>query len=96
MWKKYGALQYIECLGDDLHPNMGKHKILTFSKMTKLKKGETVWYSFIIYKSKAHRNKVNAKVMKRFEKEKEKYKDMVMPFDMRRMAYGGFKAIVDL
>ena len=95
LWKKHGALQYFECIGDDLKPDTQGTKILTFPKMTKLKKGETVWFSFIVYKSKAHRNKVNAKVMKEFEKNKEECNEMKMPFDMKRMAWGGFKAKVE-
>ncbi|KAA0205792.1 DUF1428 domain-containing protein [Candidatus Uhrbacteria bacterium] len=96
MWMKYGALEYFECQGDDLNPNtdMGGMKALTFPQMTKLKKNETVWFSFIVYKSKKHRDQVNKKVMAQMSKDAEKYKDMKMPFDMRRMAYGGFKAIV--
>lgn len=93
IWKKHGALSYKECMGDDLHNKMPG---LTFPKLTKLKKGETVWFSFITFKSKAHRDVVNKKVMKIFE---EKYTegDMNdMPFDMKRMSYGGFKTIVDL
>lgn len=94
VWKKHGALQYFECVGDDLNPKIEGVKILTFPKMVKPKPDETVFFSFIIYKSKAHRNAVNRKVMKEmkeFEKTKGK---MEMPFDVRRMAYGGFKAIV--
>src|SRR3989344_6535104 len=63
MWMKYGALDYKECIGDDLNPNMGGMKGLTFTKMVKLKKGETVWFSYITYKSRAHRDQVNKKVM---------------------------------
>ena len=92
-WKKHGALEYYECVGDDFSPNMGGMKGLTFPKMTQLKKDETVWFSFIVYKSKKHRDEVNAKVMKEFEKE-NKHKDQPMPFDMKRMAYGGFKVVV--
>lgn len=97
MWKKAGALDYFECMGDDLFPKaMGPGaKPLTFPKMTKTKKGEAVWFSFIVYKSKAHRDQVNKKVMAQMDKEAAKYKDMVMPFDIKRMAYGGFKAIVE-
>lgn len=91
LWKKHGALKYMECQGDDLHPEWIK---LTFPKLTKLKANETVWFSFIVYKSKAHRNAVNAKVMKDpFMSDPEMAKSM--PFDMKRMAYGGFKAIVE-
>ena len=94
-WKKHGALEYFECVGDDLSPNMGGMKGLTFPKMTKLKKDETVWFSFIVYKSRKHRDQVNAKVMKEFEKKSKKHKDQPMPFDLKRMAYGGFKVVVE-
>lgn len=92
IWKKYGALDYFECMGDDLTP---QHIKLTFPKLTKLKPGESVWFSFITYKSKAHRDKVNAAVMKYFEKKYSKPEQMIMPFDMNRMSYGGFKTIVE-
>ena len=59
IWKKYGALEYFECVGDDLNPNMGGMKIMTFPKMAKSKRDETVIFSFIVYKSKVHRNSVN-------------------------------------
>jgi uncharacterized protein YbaA (DUF1428 family) len=96
MWKKYGVLDYKECMGDDLKTkSMGGMKPRSFVEMAKAKKNETVWFSFIIYKSKKHRNEVNAKVMKAMDKEMAKYKDMAMPFDMKRMAYGGFKVEVD-
>lgn len=91
IWKKHGALHYFECKGDDMHPKM---ITFTFPKMLKLKPTETAWFSFITYKSKAHRDSVNAKVMKEMS---EKYKDQMnqpMPFDMKRMATGGFKTIV--
>lgn len=97
VWKKHGALAYYECVGDDLTPNMGRDmKIVQFPKMAKVKPGETVVFSFIIYKSRAHRDKVNAKVMKEMEKYMEKHKDKPMPFDVKRMAYGGFKTLVKL
>lgn len=95
IWKKHGALEYFECVGDDLNPNTGGMKINTFTKMAKLKKGETVWFSFIIYKSKKHRNQVNARVMKQMEKEMKKHKNQKMPFDLKKMAYAGFKAMVE-
>ncbi len=94
IWMKYGALDYMECMGDDLTPHMGEEKILTFPEMVKVRKDETVWFSYITYESRAHRNKVNKLVMKEMEKSAEKYKDMTMPFDMKRMAYGGFKVVV--
>ena len=95
MWMKYGALDYKECVGDDLNIKpMGGMKTLSFIKMAKAKPTENVWFSFIVYKSKKHRDEVNAKVMKEMMKD-PKSKDMSMPFDMKRMAYGGFKVIVD-
>lgn len=93
IWKKHGALHYTECIGDDLKP---KFVTLTFPKMIKLKKGETVWFSFVTYKSKKHRDQVNAKVMKDPFMNDPKNKNNPMPFDMKRTAYGGFKTIVDL
>jgi len=96
MWMKYGALDYKECMGDDLKTkNMGGMKPLSFIKMTKAKPAEDVWFSFIVYKSKKHRDEVNAKVMKEMMKN-PKSKDMSMPFDMKKMAYGGFKVIVNI
>ena len=90
IWKKFGALDYKECLIDDATPPF---VVTTFAKMAKIKAGETVWFSFIVFKSKAHRNAVNKKVMEYFSK---KYgEDMsVMPFDMKRFAFGGFKIVV--
>lgn len=91
IWKEHGALQYIEAVGDDLEVKFGK----SFLKTVKPKPGETVLFSFIIYKSRADRDKVNAKVMSdpRMNKLMEKGQ---MPFDVKRMSYGGFKSIVEL
>jgi uncharacterized protein YbaA (DUF1428 family) len=90
VWREYGALDYIECAGDDLNMKMG----LPFPKLAKVKPGETVVFSWIAYKSKAHRNAVNAKVMKdpRIAKMMDPND---MPFEMKRMSFGGFKIIVD-
>ena len=89
-WKKFGALDYKECILDDGKP---KFVTLTFPQMAKVKPGEAVWFSFIVFKSKAHRNAVNKKVMAYFAK---KYGDKAqpMPFDMKRFSYGGFKVVV--
>ena len=92
-WKKYGALEYFECIGDDLNPK-GMGTGLTFPKMRKMKPSETVVFSFIVFKSRKHRDQVNAKVMKDPSMAPEAWKDKPMPFDMKRMAYGGFKSIV--
>lgn len=90
VWRKHGALDYKECAGDDLNIKMG----LPFPRLVKPKRGETVVFAFIVYKSRAHRDRVNAKVMKEVMND-PKLKDMPMPFDMKRMAYGGFKVLVD-
>ncbi|MEK6843913.1 MAG: DUF1428 domain-containing protein [Nanoarchaeota archaeon] len=96
IWKKHGALEYYECIGDDLNPkgdpNMQPAK---FTELAKTKSNETVIFSFIVYKSKTHRDKVNAAVMKDPAMSPEKMKDMPMPFKMNRMAYGGFSAFVE-
>ena len=96
IWKKHGALDYKECIGDDLKPNTMGYKIFYFPQMTKLKKGETVWFSFVTFKSKKHRDQVNARVMKDPSMQPSDSNHMdKMPFDMKRMAYGGFKVMVD-
>jgi uncharacterized protein YbaA (DUF1428 family) len=91
VWMKYGALQYFECAGDDLNVDK-KGCGPGFLKGMRVKPGETVMFSFIIYKSKAHRDAVNAKVMNDPSMKKAPPK---MPFDMKRFLYGGFKAIVE-
>jgi len=97
MWKKHGALDYKECKGEDLNPKMPKGmEHLVFPKMAKAKPTETVWFSYIVYRSKKHRDTVNAKVMKEMGKEMKKYKDKLMPFDMKRFAYGGFEVVVSI
>ena len=96
MWMKYGALEYMECVGEDLDPKeMGGMKSLAFTELAKAKPDETVWFSFIVFKSKEHRDKINAKVMEEMNKQAEKYKDVPMPFDMKRMAIGGFEVKVE-
>ena len=94
VWMKHGALDYKECVGDDLKPNMRGMKGLTFPQMIKLKKGETIVFSYIVYKSRKHRDEVNVKVMKDSMMNEKKWKDKPMPFDMKHMAYGGFKVLV--
>ena len=90
IWKQLGAVEYRECVGDDLASQFG----LPFPKLTKLKTNETVLFSWIVYKSKAHRNQVNKKVMA--DPRIKKMMTMKPPFDDKRMAYGGFKVVVDL
>jgi len=95
VWMKHGALEYYECRGDDLIPQeMGGQKARAFTDMTGASSEETVWFSFIIFKSKEHRDEVNAKVMAEMNEQMKDQKDMQMPFDMKRMAYGGFQVEV--
>ena len=96
-WIKAGALDYKECVGDDLTPKDmgGGSKPRSFLTMAGARSGETVWFSFIVFKSKKHRDAVNRKVMAEMDKWAEKFKDTPMPFDMKRFAYGGFKVMVD-
>lgn len=95
-WMKHGALAYYECKGNDLEPKqMGEMKHLGFNELTKADSDEDVWFSFIVFESKAHRDDVNKKVMDEMD---EKYKDatdFAMPFDMARMATGGFDVIIE-
>jgi uncharacterized protein YbaA (DUF1428 family) len=96
MWIKYGALEYYECRGDDLVPQeMGGEKARAFTEMAGAKDDEQVWFSFIVFTSKQHRDEVNAKVMEEMGKQMEGKKEMSMPFDMKRMAYGGFQVVVE-
>ena len=88
VWRKHGALDYKEWVGDDLKTQWGT----PFPRMMKLKPGEVVVFSYIVFKSRAHRDRVNAKVMKEMEKMGEPED---MPFDIKRMIYGGFKVLVD-
>ena len=91
IWKEHGALQYIEAAGDDLENKFG----VSFTKSVKLKPGEIPFFSFIVFKSRADRDKVNAKVMA--DPRLQKMMDgKSMPFEVKRMAYGGFKVLVDI
>jgi uncharacterized protein YbaA (DUF1428 family) len=87
-WLKHGAVDYKECVGDDLAAKWG----VPFTRVMKLKPGETVVFAYIVFKSRAHRDRVNAKVMKEMAALGDP-KDM--PFDPKRMAYGGFQTIVE-
>ncbi|MDI1285037.1 MAG: DUF1428 domain-containing protein [Reyranella sp.] len=90
IWREHGALEYRECVGDDLKVKFG----LPFTKLAKTKAGETIVFSYIVYKSRADRDKVNAKVMT--DKRMMSGMPKEMPFDMKRMAYGGFKTLVEM
>ena len=89
IWKEYGALEFKECIADDVKPG----KWTSFPQSVKLKKGEVVWFSWIVYKSRRHRDSVNAKVMK--DKRIAGMNPADMPFDGKRMIYGGFKVSVE-
>jgi uncharacterized protein YbaA (DUF1428 family) len=90
VWMEHGALEYRECAGDDLNVKWG----VPFPKLMKVKPGETVVFSWIMFKSRSDRDRVNAKVMK--DPRLAKMMDpKAMPFDPRRMVYGGFKILVD-
>ncbi len=91
IWKEYGALDYVECVADDVKPG----KLTSFPQSVKLKPGEVVWFSWIVYKSRKHRDQVNAKVMKD-PRLAATMDPKAMPFDSKRMIYGGFRTMVDL
>jgi uncharacterized protein YbaA (DUF1428 family) len=88
IWTKHGALDYKECAGDDLASKWGT----TFTRLMKLKPSETAVFAYIVFKSRAHRDRVNAKVMKEMH---AMGGPTDMPFDVKRMVYGGFKTLVE-
>jgi uncharacterized protein YbaA (DUF1428 family) len=95
-WMKHGALQYFECKGDDLkQQEMGDEKSRAFAEMAGATSDENVWFSFIVFNSKEHRDEVNKKVMEEMSENYKEHSDFVMPFDMQRMAYGGFQVAVE-
>jgi uncharacterized protein YbaA (DUF1428 family) len=91
VWKEYGAIGYVECVADDVKAG----KLTSFPQCVKLRKGEVVVFSWIVYKSRAQRDSINRKVMK-----DPRLASMMapgaMPFDMKRMIYGGFRTIVEM
>jgi uncharacterized protein YbaA (DUF1428 family) len=90
IWKEYGALEFKECVADDVK----KGKVTSFPQSVKMKPNETVFFSYIVYKSRRDRDRINAKVMKDNRIAGMDIKDM--PFDAKRMIYGGFKVAVDM
>lgn len=90
IWREFGALEYRECLGDQLEIE----GMLSFPKGIKARKGEAIFFSWIVYRSRAHRDKVNAKIMKD-PRIAAMCQATAMPFDVKRMLYGGFKVAVD-
>ena len=89
IWREHGALEYIECVADDVKPG----KYTSFPQSVKLKAGETVVFAYIVYKSRAHRDRVNAKVMKD-PRLASMMDPKAFPFDGKRMFWGGFKLLV--
>jgi uncharacterized protein YbaA (DUF1428 family) len=90
VWRDHGALEYIECVADDVKPG----KRTSFPQSVKLKSDETVVFAYVVYKSRAHRDRVNAKVMKD-PRLANMMDPKAMPFDAKRMFWGGFKALVE-
>jgi uncharacterized protein YbaA (DUF1428 family) len=90
IWRDHGALEYRECVGDDLKTSFG----VAFPRLAKAKPGETVGFSWIVYRSRAHRDRVNARVMK--DPRMLKMMNDPMPVELKRMAMGGFKVLVEL
>ncbi|SRR5258706_2980790 len=91
IWREYGALEYVECVADDVRPG----KRTSFPRSVKLKPGETVFFSYIVYKSRAQRDRIMAKVMK-----DPRLASMMdpnnLPFDGKRMFWGGFKTVIEM
>ena len=90
IWKEHGALQYVEAVGDDLDFEMG----VSFSRTIKAKPDETILFSFIVFKSRAARDRTNAKVMKD-PRLLKMMNEEAMPFELKRMVYGGFRMMID-
>ena len=90
LWREHGALEYRECIAEDMDVKCG----LPFPRGIKAKKGETIIFAWIVYKSRAHRDKVNAQVMKD-PRTSEGMDEKTMPFDVKRMIYGGFEVMVE-
>ncbi len=90
VWKEYGALEYIECIADDVKPG----KWTSFPQSVKLKKNEVVFFSYIVYKSRGDRNRIMKKVMN--DPRLKGFGPEMMPFDGKRMIYGGFKPVVSM
>lgn len=95
MWMRLGALEYYECRGEDLvTKDLGGEKAREFPEMTGAASNENVWFSFIVFESKEHRDEVNKKMNDEMSEKFKDAKDFSMPFDIKRMAYGGFQVEV--
>lgn len=98
VWKKFGALDYKECMGEDLKTKGGQGMPAprSFTNITGANSGETAWFSFITFKNRKHRDQVNKKVMEYLGKKYANKENMEMPMDVKKMAYGGFKVTVSI
>ncbi len=95
-WMKHGALQYFECKGNDLkQQEMGDLKSRDYKEMTDAGDDDNVWFSFIVFESKEHRDEVNQKVMQEMGEAYDEQTSFEMPNDMKKMAYGGFEVTVE-
>ena len=95
-WMKHGALQYFECKSDDLKPQeMGPVTSRPFTDMAGAEDSDDVWFSFIVFESREHRDEVNKKVMEEMDAAYAENSDFVPPFEMNKMAYGGFEVQVE-
>lgn len=90
-WVDHGALGYVECVGDDLTPDIGDGELATFPDLVATGPDETVVFAFVTYESREHRDEVNAAVFETMDEDAE----VEMPFDLSRMAYGGFETLVE-
>ncbi len=95
-WMKHGALQYFECRGDDLkQQEMGGLKSRAFAEMSGASSDDNVWFSFVVFNSREHRDEVNKKVMEEMSESYDEQSSFEMPNDMTKMAYGGFEVAVE-
>jgi uncharacterized protein YbaA (DUF1428 family) len=95
-WMKHGALQYFESRGDDLkQQEMGEEKSRAFQEMAGATADDNIWFSFIVFNSREHRDEVNEKVMEEMNEAYKDQADFEMPIDMKKMAYGGFEVAVE-
>jgi uncharacterized protein YbaA (DUF1428 family) len=91
IWREHGALEYRECVADDVKPG----EVTSFPQSVNLKQGETVVFAWILFRSRAHRDRVNAQVMED-PRLADQMDPKAMPFDSARMIYGGFEVVVDV
>lgn len=95
-WMKHGALGYFECKGDDLkQKETGSDQLRSFEEMSGAENGDDVWFSFIVFESKQHRDEVNKRVYDEMNEVYAEHNEFVSPFNMSQMVYGGFEVLVE-